>query len=401
MKTVSSNDNVPASVAMWEFLDTFEMAACHVSGEGRILRLNKAWAWLVEDASEGQPLIRSILAEDRYLALSQLSRLDADQEPPNFECRLATGRGSSRWHLLTLRAAHGGWLCVATDIHDLKLREAELERRAMVQSQMLDVSVDCINLLSLDGALLHMNKAGCRAFGVPEDSGFGMPWLDLLSEDARRDGEEALFAGRTGRSARFAGKSVVPGDAPRHWDNMLSPVLGAQNLPTAILCVSREVTAEREALAGLQVSRDRLVMAARVGGLGVWDYDILRDELHCDDGWYRIMGRDPSTPIRSIAEFRPLIHPEDAEIATEVSNTAAELVRSEQDYSIKFRIIRPDGQIRWLRSAAGLETVEGRAIRAVGFVVDITETLGGEAAPGWRRWEAAAPRLERLAMEGG
>ncbi|WP_081629301.1 PAS domain-containing protein [Methylopila sp. M107] len=390
-----SNDNIPLSVILWDALDVLHMPVCQLSDAGVILRFNQAWRWLVEDAFEGQPLIQSILPEDRYHALSQFRSIDEEQEAQDIECRVMTGRNSSRWHLLSLRPSQDGWLCVATDIHALKHREAELERRAAVQSQMLDVSVDCIKLISLDGALLHMNKAGCQALGVEEQSGFGMPWLGLLPESVRRDGEQALRAARTGRSARFAGSSVLDGQEPQYWDNMLSPVLGAKGAATAILCVSREVTAEKKALTSLQASRDRLAMAARVGRLGIWDYDIELDRLHCDENWYRIMGRDPATPITSIAEFRPLIHPDDVEKATEVSNTIADLASSERDYSVEFRIIRPDGEIRWLRSEAGLEKTDGRVSRAMGFVVDITEArYGGVALLGLQQF----PREESLAF---
>jgi hypothetical protein len=57
--------------------------------------------------------------------------------------------------------------------------------------------------------------------------------------------------------------------------------------PMAILCVSREVTTEREVLKSLRENQNRLALATHVGGLGIWDYDIERDET-----WYRIMGRD-------------------------------------------------------------------------------------------------------------
>ncbi len=162
---------------------------------------------------------------------------------------------------------------------------------------------------------------------------------------------------------------------------MLTPIMSAGGQPTAVLCVSREVTAEREALASLRESQERLTIAVGVGGLGIWDYDIERDELYCDDAWYRIMGRDPANPIRTIKEFQPFIHPDDVDRATEVERTAAELIATNRDYAIVFRIIRPDGDIRWVRSAACvIQDMSRNAVRAVGFVVDITDAWRGELA---------------------
>lgn len=86
--------------------------------------------------------------------------------------------------------------------------------------------------------------------------------------------------------------------------------------------------------------------------MGIWDYDIEHDEMVCDAQWYAIMGVDCSPPIRSLAQFCRLIHPDDAAYATEVSQSVEELIAQGRDYAIDFRIVRPDGEIRGVRSAA-------------------------------------------------
>lgn len=142
-----------------------------------------------------------------------------------------------------------------------------------MQTDMLNISVDCIKLIAPNGNLLHMNRAGCRALGVDQDSGFGMPWLPLLPEDVWNEGATALEQARKGAFSRFPGRSVVPGQETQYWDNMLTPILDADGKTTAILCVSREVTRERLALDLLRRNEERLAIAVRVSGLGVWDYD--------------------------------------------------------------------------------------------------------------------------------
>lgn len=135
-----------------------------------------------------------------------------------------------------------------------------------------------------------------------------------------------------------------------------------------------------ERTAELRDAHERMAMAARVGGLGIWDYDIAADVLRCDEQWYRIMGRDPAHPVATIGAFRAFIHPADAARATEIEVTAARLLADAEDYGISFRIVRPDGLIRWVRSAAHVIAGEGgHAGRVVGFVVDITESRLAEA----------------------
>lgn len=247
--------------------------------------------------------------------------------------------------------------------------------------RLLDVCQDCIKLISPAGDLIYMNRAGRQALGIAEDSSFGMAWLSLLPEEVRQSAGEALAAARQGTPSHFTGYSQLPGRSLQVWDNSLTAVTGPDGGTTAILCTSRDITAERSAQDALRQSQERLVVASRVGGLGIWDYDIASDVLFCDETWYRIMGRDPNPPIRCIADFRPLIHPEDVDRATEVVETAAGLIAQNRDYAITFRIVRPDGDIRWVRSAACLvQDLSGKPIRAIGFVVDITDTLRGEMA---------------------
>jgi len=369
-------------------LDLLRMPACLLDQDARVVSANPAWRALQARTT----LADCVFPEDRPAVQAYFRAVAADSPTGgaegggNIECRLLDGRGAPRWFVVQLQpvtGAPGGrrWLCVATDIDRFKAREMQLEQRASIQTDMLDISVDCIKLIALDGTIVHMNRSGCRALGVSGECGFGMPWLQLLPEDVHEAGERALATARAGQFARFPGKSALPGQSPQYWDNMLTPVLDAEGRATAILCVSREVTAEREALEALRESRERLAIAVGVGGIGVWDYEIASDYLYCDKTWYQVMGRDPEEPIRSLAEFQPFIHPEDRDRATEVAQTAAELIATNKDYAIEFRILRPSGEVRWVRSAACLvQNEEGVPARAIGFVIDVTDARRGEMA---------------------
>ncbi|MBL8269286.1 PAS domain-containing protein [Steroidobacter sp.] len=106
---------------------------------------------------------------------------------------------------------------------------------------MLDASDDCIKIISVQGNLLTMNRAGCLALGVPQDSSFGMPWLPLLPNSIQAEGRKALSETLQGHSARFPGRSELGGDT-KYWDNLLTPITDSQQRVRAILCVSRDVT---------------------------------------------------------------------------------------------------------------------------------------------------------------
>jgi two-component sensor histidine kinase len=131
-----------------------------------------------------------------------------------------------------------------------------------LQKAMLDATPDCIKVVSVDGKLLTMNRAGCLALNVSEDSGFGMPWLPLLPEEVHPAGTEALRKAAGGQTARFPGKSISP-NGIIYWDNLLTPLVDASGQVLSILCVSRDVTEKTLLEKQLEEAVDREKLLAR------------------------------------------------------------------------------------------------------------------------------------------
>lgn len=141
-----------------------------------------------------------------------------------------------------------------------------------LQSAMLDATPDCIKVLSRDGTLLMMNRAGCLALNVPRESGFGMPWLSLLPQEVYEEGKKALTKAAGGERVRFQGKSRSPGGF-MYWDNILIPlVTTTAEDGLTILCVSRDITQTTTLRLELEeaLERERVLtqeMQHRIGNL--------------------------------------------------------------------------------------------------------------------------------------
>lgn len=129
-----------------------------------------------------------------------------------------------------------------------------------LQKAMLDATPDCIKVVSVDGRLLTMNRAGCLALDVSEVSGFGMQWLPLLPKEVHPAGMDALRKAAAGQPARFPGMSMSR-NGTVYWDNLLTPLIDGAGQVLSILCVSRDVTEkvllEREL--GEAVEREKLL----------------------------------------------------------------------------------------------------------------------------------------------
>ena len=190
-------------------------------------------------------------AEERSLAIAAWRCFLDVGHAPAFECRLLDQNGNERWFEIGLGCPEAEVPLRAVTMIDVSARHRlrqTLEQNITLQDRMLDASADCIKLINVDGSLRHMNRSGCRAFGLDEDErAFGMPWLELLPRDIRRKGRRALTLALQGKLARFAGRTLVEGQGPLYWDNMLTPMFDAQGRVNGILCVSRDVSRQREA----------------------------------------------------------------------------------------------------------------------------------------------------------
>ena len=139
------------------------------------------------------------------------------------------------------------WAITLTDVHDYFEIQQQLSQIIATQQNMLDASLDCIKIMTPDGKLSHVNRSGRQALGLSEtEQHFGMSWLNLLPAEVRPSGRRALKRAAQGMNARFSGTSQLQGQAPEYWDNLLTPIVDEHNVTRQILCVSRNVSQQKQ-----------------------------------------------------------------------------------------------------------------------------------------------------------
>jgi PAS domain S-box-containing protein len=121
----------------------------------------------------------------------------------------------------------------------------------------------------------------------------------------------------------------------------------------------------------LEITSQRLELATMAGGIGIWDWNLLTNELVWDDRMYAMYGFDKNTFQLTIESWTPYVHPDDMpRLQASMQTLFSDLER----YDATFRIIRPDKAMRYIQSSALIiRTSDGMAERLVGVNVDITE----------------------------
>ena len=141
----------------------------------------------------------------------------------------------------------------------------------------------------------------------------------------------------------------------------------------ARVATQRALEAERAAVAQKQ---ERLDLAQRATGLGIFDWQLGDAAADVSPEWRRIYGLAPDGPVPNFEEWTALIHPEDRERTIANARAAA---ASPETYHDEYRVVWPDGSVHWISSAGRtLWDADGRRVRLLGTVMDISERKAAE-----------------------
>lgn len=168
----------------------------------------------------------------------------------------------------------------------------------------------------------------------------------------------------------------------------------------ALLREARSLELETRLGQGLAEAEERWKLALEGAGHGVWDIDLVSDEVTLSPRMAELLGVGPSGGDWTGAALRALLHPDDA--AGAIRALQRHLNRTSAQFTAEFRVRGADGQWHWLlASGTRVDTGEGaqRRKRVIGTVTDIGERRRIQQA--LRESNALLDEVSRMAMIGG
>ncbi len=118
-------------------------------------------------------------------------------------------------------------------------------------------------------------------------------------------------------------------------------------------------------------------LATDAAEVGAFDLDLVSGELRWDDRLLELFGLDRVTFSGSMESFNNSVHPEDLPRVLAALDAAVE---SCGDYAAEYRILQPDGDLRWIAARGrALAGEDGRAARLLGAAFDTTAAQESEA----------------------
>ena len=163
--------------------------------------------------------------------------------------------------------------------------------------------------------------------------------------------------------------------------------------------LSRRVQQGAEALADaeqtLETQRAQLLEAQRLADFGSWVWNVADGKLVWSDQLFKIYGIRPNEFPGTFEDFLGRIHPDDR---AAVELRIAESLKTGRNFRLDERIVRPNGEIRYLQSSGEVVMDEDkRPIRLLGVCQDVTDAKAASVElEQVREYLAQARKLEAV-----
>jgi two-component sensor histidine kinase len=280
---------------------------------------------------------------------------------------------------------------------NLELEQTLATRPIMARGALLSLIHDVpmlVGVAGADGDNAYLNHAFER-WTDPAAAGGRVPGRLIAP---LRDRLAALLPKvLAGETEKFV--ASMPDVDGRWRDVMLtiSPRLGLEDEVNGFILVGQDTTDRRHADEALVASERRLTLAMEAADLGIWDWNLLSDEIVYSDRGLQIYGLAPGQPV-SVEQVRARTHPDDrARNAAMRARAKDAAIRAREP--LNYRLKLPDGEVRWVLAHGEtiFDTIDGveRAVRYIGTLQDITERRKVETA-----LEDSNTRLQ-LIIDGG
>lgn len=298
-------------------------------------------------------------------------------KPVTFQWRNIRKSGERIWTLNSMSVVqidHKPHLLLVTRDND---KQKKLER-SLIESQehfraLAANSPDVI--MRFDRALRHVyvNDAVESQLGLRTDQFLGKNHreMGIFREELVLQWEDALnrvFDKGKSHSIEFY---LELEDRKICFEWRLYPEIGTSEADQSVIAVARDITQAKQSQDALTQSEERLNLALTASNLGLWDWNLVTNEVYFSPIWFSMLGYEADDLPQEFDTWTSLQHPDDKDRSVKLVQEAIE--NREASFEIEFRLRKKDGTYLWIRSlgkAVGFDA-QGNTTRLTGIHEDI------------------------------
>lgn len=355
-----------------------------------------------EDAS---PFLLRIHPDDSVAMQGDIGYAAAMGVPMSREFRVLLPGGRVRWILArgeVVKGADGTPERIVTVMMDVTSRR-HAEEALQSSEEKLQLAIDAADLGLWDydivsGSLIWSDRL--KAFyGLPSGAEVDFHSFERGMHPDDRDRvlrtyEAALDPGGGGHF-KVEHRVLAPDGTVRWLLGSGQVVFDAESRPVRAIGTALDITERKRGEQALARSEGRLRLALDAARLGTYDRDLRAETGRFSPRGAELHGLPPDQPNYTLESWLAIVHPDDRPF---VAERVASAVAGSGLYEADYRVVWPDGQIRWVAARGEIIRDDaGTPMRVAGIVYDVTERKRADealrASEEWLRLTMAGARV--------
>ena len=287
-------------------------------------------------------------------------------------------------------------LFLATVIEERVTGQTELRESESRFRIMADAAPVLIWVAGVDKLCTFFNKPWLDFTGRSKEQELGNGW----AEGVHRDDLQKCLAGYTQafdtRQPFVMQYRLKRNDGEYRWvSDQGVPRYDEQGKFAGYIGSCVDVTELMTKDEALRQSEERMRLAAAAVNLGIWEWDLSKDEIWATNARRGLLG-SPAPGKVALEDFICRLDPDDRD---RVRQTIADAIQSGEDFDSEYRLILPDGIVRWMSTRGSVHFDDaGKPARLLGISIDITARKQAELDA--QRDRAELSHLSRVALMG-
>jgi PAS domain S-box-containing protein len=395
--TEATERSIPAEDAFWLVIDTTPALIHTGRPDGYLDYFNQRWLEFLGLPLEevcGWRWTGAIHPEDVAGLLQKWHAALGSGEPLEAESRVRRANGEYRLLLhrkVPLRNERGDilrWYGSSVDIEEQRRTQERIlqdERERFSEALLAEAQ----RITRIGTLAQRLTRVGSFLFRLPDATEYWSPesfqifGADPAKGPPRNMSEYSAFVHPDDRERflREAAEIFAKGQAYEHNHRIVRPdgeirlvrVVGCplqdKGVVTRFIGAFADITEREQLTRDLRQSEFYLNEGQRLAHAGSWAFDSAGFDYWSPE-LFRIHGLDPAGKAPTVQEYLDLVHPEDRE---SMANLIKRLVTQALPFDTTKRIVRPDGEVRYVR-CVGASVVENQGpTKFVGTAVDVTD----------------------------
>ena len=370
------------TTSTWEIMaSALPVGVFLLNAEGELVRINKRLEETLGFTLEGmqkRTMPQLIMPEDREGVIAEWKARAGVRERFVQQFKVLRADGEIVWvnvQAAPILSASGEITGYAGTVEDVtsreeanaSLRDSEARYRSIVEDQQ-----DIIARFTPDGRLTFVNEAACRLVEKTREELIGQSYNPTVyPADRERVALRLLAMTPENPGEPMENRLVDPRGNPRWylWTNQ--PIFDANGNFVEWQTIGRDVHERKLAEEALKESEQKFRALCEASPIGIWQSDSKGLVVYLNRRAAEIAARPPAELLGEA--WGGVVHPDDLSRVLAIWHQAS---IGAQPYSNQWRLVRPDGEIRWIHVSGGPTfNAENEFTGHVGTSEDITERL--------------------------